>query len=273
MKYMSFNGSCSYAGLANLLYLEGIDVDDSDIACRIGLPYMLDREGDTYMAGFRLQSSQWFNHFLYPNGYRLIETTVNKDEVPKYLESIGPAMLGVRINETTKHAVIFTGTNDGQWYFLNNKSVHSGEPDEYVWDISELMTRLDDKTVIGRLEKTDRQSMDRNVLIEQSVIYLETLKNELTDFCQKEVPLLELQRAMNQLFRPILLDSIPMFELMGESEMIARTKAVQTNFLQVFRQKQDRIRLEERIDLEEIINIMDEWQQLMRNQLSQRKGV
>lgn len=56
MKYMHFNSSCSYASIANLLYLKGIDTEDSVIAKAINLPYILLKDGGTYLAGPMLQS-------------------------------------------------------------------------------------------------------------------------------------------------------------------------------------------------------------------------
>ena len=42
MKYMTFNSSCSYAGLANLLSFYGVDIEDREIALQMGLPFLFD---------------------------------------------------------------------------------------------------------------------------------------------------------------------------------------------------------------------------------------
>ncbi len=39
MKYMHFNSSCPYAGLANLLDLHGLDTEDYKIALEMGCPF------------------------------------------------------------------------------------------------------------------------------------------------------------------------------------------------------------------------------------------
>ena len=38
MKFMHFKASCSYAALADLLELEGLDTEDDQIALDMGLP-------------------------------------------------------------------------------------------------------------------------------------------------------------------------------------------------------------------------------------------
>jgi len=44
MKYMTFNSSCSYAGVANMLAQYGIDTYDRTIAQKMKLPYLFARE-------------------------------------------------------------------------------------------------------------------------------------------------------------------------------------------------------------------------------------
>lgn len=72
MKYMYFNSSCSYAGVANLLYLKGIDIEDFVIANAIYLPYLLLKDGASYLAGPMLQSKEIFDIYLNALGYEFI---------------------------------------------------------------------------------------------------------------------------------------------------------------------------------------------------------
>ena len=39
-KYMTFNSSCSYAGLANMLLRYGVDTQDREIARDMKLPFL-----------------------------------------------------------------------------------------------------------------------------------------------------------------------------------------------------------------------------------------
>ena len=40
IKYMTFNSSCSYAGLANMLLRYGVDTQDREIALAAKLPFL-----------------------------------------------------------------------------------------------------------------------------------------------------------------------------------------------------------------------------------------
>ena len=40
MKYMTFNSSCSYAGIANMLEQDGVNTTDREIALGMKLPYL-----------------------------------------------------------------------------------------------------------------------------------------------------------------------------------------------------------------------------------------
>lgn len=57
MKYMTFNSSCSYAGLANLLAFYDIDVSDRGIALDMGLPYLFTKDQEKY----RFLNNKWEN--------------------------------------------------------------------------------------------------------------------------------------------------------------------------------------------------------------------
>ena len=80
MKYMTFNFSCSYAGLANLLALHGLDTEDRTIALDMGLPYLFALEDRRYAAGPMLQGKRWFDLFLLPRGFMMVEEAVRREE-------------------------------------------------------------------------------------------------------------------------------------------------------------------------------------------------
>ena len=75
-KYMTFNSSCSYAGLANMLLRYGVDTQDREIARDMKLPFQFAYEEDEYRAGPMLQGAQWFNLYLHPRGLEMRETEV-----------------------------------------------------------------------------------------------------------------------------------------------------------------------------------------------------
>lgn len=51
MKYMTFNSSCAFAGVANMLSAFDVDVEDRDIALGMKLPYIFAQEDSAYLGG------------------------------------------------------------------------------------------------------------------------------------------------------------------------------------------------------------------------------
>ena len=113
MKYMHFNSSCAYAALAMLLETAGMDVEDTDIALEMHLPYLFAREGDCFLSGPMLQTPQWCDLYLQPHGLRFCETAVNAAELPNVLRQTGPVMLGLG-----GHAVMFRNCSAGMYGFI-----------------------------------------------------------------------------------------------------------------------------------------------------------
>ena len=215
MKYMHFNSSCSYAGLANLLYLDGIDTEDFVIALAIDLAYLLVKDGASYLAGTMLQSKEIFDIYLNPLGYEFIEENYDKDEVLKILEASDKNyMLGVNIAQGNKHAIIFKEHKDNRFRFINNKYDDSDEPDEFVWTAEELKKRLDEKTFLAHLEKCDVKDVDMEEPLLKSIENLGALKEDIINFSKREISKNELRESMNTLFRAALLDLVTMFYLL-----------------------------------------------------------
>ena len=61
MKYMHFKASCSYAALAAIMEIIGVDTEDYKIALEIKLPWLFSKEDGAYISGPMLQGAKWFN--------------------------------------------------------------------------------------------------------------------------------------------------------------------------------------------------------------------
>ena len=59
MKYMTFNSSCSFAGVANMLESRGLDFQDYEVALGMELPYIVAKDDGGYMAGSMLQEKKY----------------------------------------------------------------------------------------------------------------------------------------------------------------------------------------------------------------------
>lgn len=236
MKYMTFNFSCSYAGLANLLALHGLDTEDRTIALDMGLPYLFALEDRRYVAGPMLQGKRWFDLFLLPRGFMMVEEAVRREDVSAYLQDHGPAMLGLRVSPESKHAVIYTSFYAGMYRFLNNKRRGSEEPDELFLTEEELLDRLDKNVTVGTVVPTAPEKTGLRPLLSASLETLERMREDMLEFCRREPGPQEIREAMDPLFRALLLDGITMLELLGEQEVRGMLRTLQGQLLTAVRE-------------------------------------
>lgn len=270
MKYMYFNSSCSYAGVANLLYLKGIDTEDFVIANAIYLPYLLLKDETSYLAGPMLQSKEIFDIYLNALGYEFIEENYDKEDVLKILEVADKNyMLGVNIAPGNKHAIIFKEYKDNRFKFINNKYDDSDEPDEFVWTAEELKERLDEKTQLAHLEKCDAKDVDMEEPLLKSIENLGALKKDIINFSKREITKQELRESMNTLFRAALLDLVTMFILIEEDKLMKRTIRLQRQFIDIVKKGKDSLVLEEEMDVAGLVDVLNEWERLMKNNLKE----
>lgn len=270
MKYMHFNSSCSYAGLANLLYSDGIDTEDFVIALAIDLAYLLVKDGASYLAGTMLQSKEIFDIYLNPLGYELIEKNYDKDEVLKILEAADKNyILGVNIASGNKHAIIFKEHKDNRFRFINNKYDDSDEPDEFVWTAEELKKRLDEKTFLAHIEKCDVKDVDMEEPLLKSIENLGALKEDIINFSKREISKNELRESMNTLFRAALLDLVTMFLLIEEDKLMKRTKKLQKEYINVIKKGKESLVLEKEMNISGLVDVLNEWESLMKKNLKE----
>ena len=248
VKYMTFNASCSYAGVANLLSLYGIDTDDRTIALEMGLPFFFDCEDGCYRSGPMLQSAKWFNLYLKPIGYSMTENEVNREQLCDYLRNLRYAMLGLRVSKRNKHAVVYTGLKDGKFCMLNNKWEQEDAPDTLLLSEQELLQRVDAVVTVAVLRKTACETVAKKGLAEHSITVLQALAREIAAFCSQEQSATEIRRSMNTLFRAILLDGITMLDLIGEKEISRKLKIVQGQLMKAVREDRP-LQMDQRLDL------------------------
>ena len=262
MKYMTFNSSCSYAGVANMLAQYGVDTDDRTIARKMMLPYLFTKEDGVYLSGPMLQSADWFNLYLNPIGYTMDENHVKREQVPSALLKEKTAMLGLRGSPQSKHAVVYQGIEHDKYGFLNNKWQYTEEPELVLLTEPELLARLDGDVVIATLHPTQRKEVDFEPLLKQSVYVLEDLKRDIRAFCAVEQSLQAVVTAMNTLFRAILLDGITMLEISDQMVLAQKLRRVQGELMTAVRKK-TAVTLSEEIGVEILLEAIDEYKQLI----------
>lgn len=241
MKYMTFNSSCSYAGIANMLEQYGIDTTDRTIALAMKLPYLFAHKNGAYMAGPMLQSAEWFNLFLHPLGFDMIECEIPAIELPKYLKQQKTAMLGLQVSNNDKHAVVYIGTQDSKLVFLNNKWEYDPAPAQLILSDAELSDRIKSSAVVATLVRIDPRKIDLHRYMSQSIPTIQRNLAEIKALCFSPKTVGELRSVLNSLFRPLFLDCITMLKLLGENDLAEKLSNVQQKFLNAIRQNSDTV--------------------------------
>lgn len=244
----------------------GIDAEDREIASHMKLPYLFAKEDGVYLGGSMLQSAYWFNLYLNTLGLSFTETMLTKNEVPGYLQKKTNCMLGLRISPQDKHAIIFTGTENNVFLFINNKWKHTDEPEELRFTEQELLKRLDNQVMIAQIEKSTVTLPDFVPLLRQSCETLQSLKIEIQNFCNCQKNKEELVAARNTLFRPVLLDGITMLELIGQENLSRQFRVIQSAFLAAIRAKEPVI-LAEILPMDLFSESIDQYIALIENEL------
>lgn len=236
MKYMTFNSSCSYAGVANMLEQYGVDMDDRAIAMGMKLPYLFTHEDGVYMAGPMLQSAEWFNLFLNSIGFEMCETEVPAEQVADYLKQQKTAMLGLQVDETSKHAVVYTACQDEKLVFLNNKWEQDPGPVQLMLSQEELLNRIGSSAMVATLQIISPQKIDQYSKFADSISVILQNLAEIKSVCSRQETVGALRSMLNTLFRPLLLDGISMLGLLGEVELADKFSHIQNSFLNALRQ-------------------------------------
>lgn len=264
MKYMTFNSSCSYAGVANMLEQYGVDTDDRSIALGMKLPYLFSYADGVYFAGPMLQSADWFNLYLNPIGFEMTEKEVPAEQVPAYLMQQKTAMLGLQVDESGKHAVVYIGHQDGKLLFLNNKWEHTDAPEQITLTEAELVAQISTSAMIATLEPITPKAVDLPGRIRNSVAVIRQNLSEILDLCSREESVGQLRSQLNTLFRPLLLDGITMLNLLGEGELAQRFTSLQRSFLNALRQDTDtKMKLGDYLNVNEIDTAVGEYIRLI----------
>ena len=245
----------------------GIDTEDRGIALQMGLPYFFAYEDGAYLAGPSLQSAKWFNLYLNPRGFELLEEFVPKAEVPDYLRSASTAMLGIRNGNAGKHAVVFTGMDTEDFRFLNNKWPHDPSAETFSLSETALIESVDDPCVVAMLHPIAPRSVSAENQLDTSCSVLEQYRQELHRVCAETLPIEELRSLLNPLFRALLLDGITMLTLLGEDRLVSRLSSVQRALLHALRSDAAQLRLSDHLDMEILDASISQYQAIIQAKL------
>lgn len=272
MKYMTFNSACSFAGIANMLEQYGVDVTDREIALGMKLPYLFAYDEGAYVSGPMLQKAEWFNLYLNSIGFVLIEKKIPADQVVDYLKSQKTAMLGIKMENGGKHAVVYKGIEADKLLFINNKWENEEAPSEMKFTEEELQENIEAEFVIATLQQVQPAKVCIVEKLEASVSALQANVLEIEELCKKEVSIAYLQSKLNTLFRPLFLDGITMLHLIGETEFADEWKVMQGNLLDAIRaDKNQCIQLGEYISTDKLQVLAQRYVELITIELEKEK--
>lgn len=265
MKYMHFKASCSYAALAEMVEAHGIHTEDDQIALEMKLPWLFAKEDGAYVAGPMLQGAKWFNLWLIPRGYIMSEVSLDRESLCPYLRTHRPAMVGIQTPHG-KHAVVFKKF-DGNYHFFNPTHEGSGEPTELIFCEGDLLSKVNQTTVVGELHATKTPPQDIARYLIESISTIRENYAEIEAFASKTHRPEAYLPMMNKLFRPLLLDSITMLELVHESELAQAFSAIQKDFMAFMRGPRTGA-MEKQVPLKEFYRLTEKYVQLIERQLS-----
>ena len=264
MKYMHFKASCSYAALAAIMELNGVDTEDYKIALEIKLPWLFFKEDGAYISGPMLQGAKWFNLWLVPRGYRMIEEMVDREQLCNYLRAHEHAMLGVQ-TPYGKHAVVFA-EYDGKYHFMNPTHESSGERTELLLSEEELLASVDQKTMVGMVIPTEAEPQLLTPYLNDSISVIRENCADIEAFAAEKHDPNTYFPMMNSLFRSLLLDGITMLELAGETALAQEFTTLQHQFMDFMRGTR-REALQETLSLDRLHDLTERYAHLIERQI------
>lgn len=264
MKYMHFKASCAYTALAEMAEANGIHTEDNQIALEMKLPWLFAKEDGGYVSGPMLQGARWFNLWLIPRGYRMTEASLDRESLGPYLQAHCPSMLGIQ-TPYGKHAVVYK-EYDGNYHFFNPTHKGSGESTELIFCEGDLLSMVDETTVVGELHVTEPSSQDIAPLLTASISVIHENCAEIEAFASIIHHPDTYWPMMNKLFRPLLLDGITMLEFAGEAELARAFSSIQQDFLAFMRGPRTE-EMEKRLPLKELHRRAEEYVRLIERQL------
>ncbi len=271
MKYQTFNSSCCYAGLANMLDEYSIDVEDRDIVTEAELPYMLrlDSKNNCYLAGPMLQGAEWFDVYLRPHGLRFAERSFSREAAVNFLASAdGRVMLGVELSDGGMNAAVFDGIRGSRFHFINSKWKDSVGSERYMYTAQELYDRLADNSVLGWLEKAPKSLPDMPEMLLVTLATVQKYRGSLHEFCEVPRDRITMQWAMDPLFRPLLTDILCMMELVGEVRIVLMIKTLQRSFMNAFSSGSDRLTVFDYMSAQQLDETLDRYEEIVKTRLS-----
>lgn len=267
MKYMTFNSSCSQAGLANLLEDYDIDIEDYELAEKMKLAYIFKYDGqrDGYLTGLSLQDKKYFDYYLNPRGLELMEKTLEREDLVDFLKDFKRrCMLGLDLGGQ-KHVLVFEGYDLARedFVFLKMKGEDSPEEAYIRLDQEELARLVDRETAFSYISyKQGDYIVDLDEDIRASLDILERYAKEIGDYMGETRSLDSLDATMDSLFRPFLIDSYTMMDILGQEDLKGQIGSLRKSYLEAMSLKRE-VRLADYLPEEKYKKALEDYRDII----------
>lgn len=272
MKYQTFNRSCAYAGLANMLLDYSIDVEDRDIVLGANIPYMFcyDNHEGRYISGSMLQGKRWFDLYLNRLGFEFVEEYLDIESAIRYLGATKErSMIGLKIGNTGRHACVFLGVKEGMYFFLNNKHKETEEREEYAFVKNELYNLMEDSSPIGHISAVEsKRHVDYCAEMKKSLDMLEQYREEIISFVSVKRTGDELIISKQTLFEALFLDIVSMLGFIGEKELLNKIIDLRGKYLDALQQRTE-LALKECLPVNDINSVIDMYKNIIKKKMAQ----
>jgi len=212
----------------------GHDTEDMQIASGMDAPWLFLKDGNNYIAGQGLYSPQWMNLYLLPRGFRLTETILLKEDVPGFLRMHQPALLPLIIDHIVHHPVVFSAYDNSRYSFVNVKTEHSPEPDHLSLSRPMLLRRLTDQVAVLTLDKCAPAPVDFIPLLVKSLHTLTDYERDIMNACAQTVTREELRALRRPLLRALMIDMLPMAQLLHAKTLYEELRLLNHDYRHVF---------------------------------------
>lgn len=234
MKYVHFEASGILAGLAALLECCGHDTEDFQIALGMDAPWLFMKEGDNYIAGRGLYTPRWMNLYLLPLGFCLNQKALSREDVPGFLRQHHPSLLQISIDRGIHHPAVFTVYESNRYNFLNVKTEFSPEPCQLSLSRPMLLRRLEDPVSVLWLEKCSPEAVDFVPLLVSSLQTLKDYEHDIMKACARTVTRQELEELRTPLLRALMIDMLPMAQLLHQSTLHEELRQLRHDYRHIF---------------------------------------
>lgn len=268
MKYQTFNNSCFWASLANLLEDFGIDVEDRDIITNsvVHRLFRYDERYQDYDAGPFLQEIRYVNACLdkYNVSFKEIVHTSKEDAV-QFLNGRKRIVMPLKVNGRSGHACIFEGIKDGRYYFKNMKHKNSSEKD-FIFTKNELLMHLKESYLhTGWLVKESNQTvLNSKIELENTINDLRKFKNEIIEICSINLSRKELDKYKDSHFKALFLDYFSMLEI-TDNPLKKELESIRVDYMKTF--KHEHIKIYEFVNMDNLKLIIDKLISMTENYL------